>query len=89
MSGASGWRPGFYAAARRHATRVLDREVRALEAAGIRTVVFAPGPEEQHAMGDDFMSREHLQEIIQESFLAAGRYAAIPSVGDVIRTAAG
>jgi len=61
----------------------------ALEAAGIKTVVFAPGPEEQQVMGNDVMSREHLQELIQSSFLAAGRYAAIPSVGEVIRTAAG
>jgi NTE family protein len=90
MSGAAaGWRPGFYAAARRHATRLLDREVRALEAAGIQTVVFAPGPEEQQVMGKDVMSRDHLQEIIQGSFLAAGRYAASPSVADAIRTAAG
>ena len=40
-------------------------------------------------MGNDVMSREHLQELIQSSFLAAGRYAATPSVGEVIRTAAG
>jgi NTE family protein len=88
MSGPAGWRPGFYAAARRHSTRVLNREVRALEAAGIRTVVFAPGPEEQRVMGDDVMSRDRLQEVIQESFLGAGRQAAVPAVGDLLRTAA-
>jgi NTE family protein len=88
MSGAAGWRPGFYAASRRHSTRLLRREVRALEAAGIRTVVFAPGTEEQQVMGEDMMSRDRLQEIIQESFLAAGRQAAVPAVGNLIRTAA-
>jgi NTE family protein len=89
MSGAAGWRPGFFAAARRHSTRVLDREVRALEAAGIQTVVFAPGPEEQQVMGDDLMSRERLNEVIRESFLGAGRQAAVPAVGELIRRATG
>ncbi len=63
-------------------------EVRALEAAGIQTVVFAPGPEEQKAMGNDVMSRDRLHEVIQALLLGAGRYAAIRSVGDLIRTAA-
>jgi NTE family protein len=87
MSGATGWRPTFYTAARRHSTRVLEREVRALTAAGIQTVVFAPGPEEQQVMGDDVMSRHRLPDVIQQSFLAAGRQAAVPSVVDLIRTA--
>ena len=88
MSGDAGWRPGFYAAARRYSSRLLDREVRALHKAGIATVVFAPGPAEQKVMGDDVMSREHLQEVIQESFLGAGRQAAAPAVGNLIRLAA-
>jgi NTE family protein len=87
MSGAAGWRPDFYAAARRHSTRLLRREVRALEAAGIDTVVFAPGAEEQRVMGDDMMSRNRLNEVIQEAFLAAGRYAATPAAADLIRRA--
>jgi NTE family protein len=88
MSGDVGWRPGFYAAARRYSTRMLDREVRALRKAGIPAVVFAPGPVEQEVMGDDVMSRQHLQEVIQESFLGAGRQAAAPAVGELIRLAA-
>jgi NTE family protein len=87
MSGAPGWRPSFYAAARRHSTRVLLREVRALEATGIRTVVFAPGAGEQRVMGDDMMSRNRLPEVIQESFLAAGRQAATPAAAQLIRRA--
>jgi NTE family protein len=89
MSGSAGWRPDLYAAARRHATRLLHREVRALQADGIRTVVFAPGPREQQVMGNDMMSRARLNEVIQESFLAAGRRAAEPEVADLVRLAAG
>lgn len=87
MSGDAGWRPGFFATARRYSTRVLDREVRALHKAGIRTLVFAPGRVEQQVMGDDVMSRDHLPEVIQESFLGAGRQAAAPAVRDLIRLA--
>jgi NTE family protein len=89
MSGPAGWRPGFYAAARRYSTRLLDREIAALKAAGIRTVVFAPGAKEQQVMGEDMMSRKRLNGVIQESFLAAGRRAATPAVADLIRLAAG
>jgi NTE family protein len=87
MSGDTGWRPDFFSAARRHATRLLDREVRALQAAGITTVVFAPGAAEQQAMGTDMMSRENLNEVISESFIAAGAYAARPEVARIIRRA--
>ena len=89
MSGAVGRWPNFYAAARRHATRLLDREVRALEAAGIRTAVFAPGAAEQQVMGDDMMSRARLPDVIRQSFLDAGSQAAVPAVGALIRRAAG
>jgi NTE family protein len=68
---------------------VLSREVRALEAEGIRTVVFAPGAEEQQVMGDDMMSRDRLHEIIQQSFFGAGAHAATPAVSDLLRRAAG
>ncbi len=89
MSGPAGWRPGFYNAARRHSARVLAREITALEADGVRTVVFAPSEEEQEAMGDDMMSRDRLNEIIQQSFFAAGAHAATPAVSDLLRRAAG
>src|SRR4051795_3232085 len=88
MSGSAGWRPDLYAAARRHATRLLDREVRALEAASIQTVVFAPGAAEQLVMGNDMMSRNRLNEVVQASFLTAGQRAATPAVVDLIRMAA-
>ncbi|NEK56523.1 patatin-like phospholipase family protein [Geodermatophilus sabuli] len=89
MSGSAGWRPDFYTAARRHATRLLAREVRALEAAGTRTLVFAPGATEQQVMGNDMMSRARLPEIIQESFLETGRRVADPRVSELMRLATG
>jgi NTE family protein len=88
MSGPVGWRPGLFPAARRYAERLLQREVRALQTDGIRTVVFTPGPGEQQAMGNDMMSRERLDEVIQQSFLTAGAYAATSEVADLIRRAA-
>jgi NTE family protein len=88
MSGSAGWRPDFYAAARRYSERLLAREVKALRAQGIRTVVFAPGPAEQAAMGNDMMSRRRLNEVIRESFLRTGASAATPAVSELIRMAA-
>jgi NTE family protein len=88
MSGPTGWRPGIFPAARRYAERLLQREVKALKADGIRTVVFAPGPAEQQAMGTDMMSRRRLDEVIQHSFLTAGAYAATPGVAELVRMAA-
>jgi NTE family protein len=88
MSGPAGWLPDVYAASRRHAARLLKHEVRALQRAGTRTVVFAPGVTEQRAMGNDMMSRHDLGGVIQQSFLAAGAYAATPRVAGLLRAAA-
>src|SRR5215211_9231250 len=60
MSGFAGWQPGLFPSVRRYSDRLLRREVRALEASGVKTVVFTPGAEEQRAMGNDMMSREGL-----------------------------
>jgi NTE family protein len=40
-------------------------------------------------MGNDMMSRNRLNEIIQRSFFDAGARAATPAVADLIRRAAG
>ncbi len=61
--------------------------MRALETEGVQTVVFAPGSPEQGVMGDDMMSRDRLNEVIQQAFLAAGAHAATPEVARVIRRA--
>jgi NTE family protein len=50
--------------------------------------VFAPGPAEQAAMGNDMMSRARVNEVIRESFLAAGRAAATPAAAAFLRLAA-
>jgi NTE family protein len=89
MSGSAGWRQDVGAAVRRYSQRLLEREVRALVAAGIRTVVFTPGAAEQEAMGADMMSRDRLDEVLQQSFLQAGVHAARPGVAEVLELAAG
>jgi NTE family protein len=88
MSGWPGWRPDVTAAVRRYSQRMLEREVRALEAAGIRTAVFTPDLAEQEVMGADMMSRERLDEVIQQSFIRAGAHAARPEVAALVREAA-
>jgi NTE family protein len=40
-------------------------------------------------MGDDMMSRHRLDEVIQQSFLAAGTQAARPGIAELVRAAAG
>jgi NTE family protein len=88
MSGATRLRLDFQVAARRYAERLLSREVKALSQRGIRTVVFAPGDAEQAVMGNDMMSRVRLDEVIQQSFMRAGEYAARPEVTELMREAA-
>jgi NTE family protein len=88
MSGWPGWRPDVTAAVRRYSQRMLEREVRALEAAGIRTAVFTPSLAEQEVMGADMMSRARLDEVIQQSFIRAGAHAATPEVAALVREAA-
>jgi NTE family protein len=46
-----------------------------LEGDGIPTLVFSPGPDEQEVMGNDFMSAHKVNQVIQQSFLAAGARA--------------
>ncbi|RZU31828.1 patatin-like phospholipase family protein [Blastococcus saxobsidens] len=89
MSGPTGWRPGIFTAARRHSERLLQREVRALRAEGIRTVVFTPGAEEQLVMGNDMMSRSRLDDVVAQAFLAAGAHAATPEVAELLQEASG
>jgi len=81
MSGPFGLVPtDVYAASRWHAARLARREVDALRSSGIPVVVFRPGPEEQEAMGNDFMARDRVDEIVQQSFLASGAHAARPDI---------
>ena len=89
MSGPPGMVPDLYAATRRLSARLLQREVRALEQAGVRTVVFTPSAAEQKAMGNDMMSRDRLHEVIQQSFFAAGAAAAREDARGLLEEALG
>jgi NTE family protein len=89
MSGPGGWRPDFYAASRRLASRLLKREIAALQAAGIQTLVFEPGAAELQVMDGDMMSRQRISEVLQQSFLGAGARAAEPDVARLLEQAAG
>ena len=89
MSGPPGLRPDLYAATRRHSARLLAREVRALERAGVRTVVFTPSAAEQEVMGNDMMSSARVDEVLQQSVFAAGARVAAADAHDLLRTAIG
>ena len=80
MSGPAAAPTDLYGAARWHAARVARREVRALRESGTPVVVFRPGPAEQEAMGNDFMARDRVEDIVQQAFLTAGPYAARPEI---------
>lgn len=85
MSGPSGVVPrGFWEGSRWHAARIARREIAALRDQGIPVVAFHPDREVQEAMGDDFMSRDRVEEIVQQAFLATGRRASTPRVREVL-----
>jgi NTE family protein len=86
MSGPARLPTDLYGASRWHAARLVRREVNALRANGTRVVVFRPGPAEQEAMGNDFMARHRVEEIVRRSFLAAGAYAARPEIRALLAT---
>jgi NTE family protein len=76
-----GARPaGLNGLLRQHSRRHLRRELAALRAVGLPTVVFEPGPAEQAAMGDELLCRDHVDEVVQAAFLAAAAHAAEPAV---------
>jgi len=85
MSGPAGRSPDIYAAVRWHAGRMARQEVVALRRAGPTVVVLRPGRDEQEVMGNDFMARHRLDEVVQQSFLATGAYAAQPRIRQVLR----
>jgi len=85
MSGPSGVVPrGLWEGSRWHAARVARREIAALRAQGTPVVAFHPDREVQEAMGNDFMSRDRVEEIVQQAFLATGRHAAMPRVHEAL-----
>jgi len=84
MSGPTRLVTDLYGVSRRHSARVARREALALREAGTAVVVFRPGRAELTAMGNDFMARDRVHQIVQEAFLGAGAYAARPDVRETL-----
>lgn len=84
MSGPAPLPHDLYGASRWHSARLAAREVRTLRKSGTPVVVFRPGKAEQEAMGNDFLSAERVDHIVQESFLASGAYAAESPLRDIL-----
>jgi NTE family protein len=80
MSGPVGHRPDIYGALRWHAARMARREVAALRRSCPNVVVLRPGWQEQAVMGNDFMARQRLPEVVQQAFLSTGAYTATPQI---------
>lgn len=87
MSGPASIPSDIYDASRWHSARLAAREVRTLRGSGTPVVVFRPGAAEQEAMGNDFLSADRVDHIVQESFLASGSYAASSPLRDLLRSA--
>lgn len=85
MSGPVGPPTSIFAGSRWHAARVARREVEALRRGGTPVVVFRPGAHEQEVMGNDFMARDRVDEIVQQAFFGAGAHAAKPEVRRLLR----
>lgn len=85
MSGPTTLPHDLYGASRWHSARLAAREVRALRAEGTEVVTFRPGRAEQAVMGNDFMSADRVEKIVQEAFLAGGSHAATTGLPDALR----
>lgn len=88
MSGPAALPYDLYGASRLHSARLAAREVKALRDRGTTVVVFRPGKAEQAAMGNDFLAADRVSEIVQESFLASGSYAARTPLREMLGKAA-
>lgn len=84
MSGPVRLPTDLYGLSRGHSARLVRREVKALRDSGTAVITFRPGPAELAAMGNDFMSRDRVDEIVQEAFLGAGSYAARPEIRELL-----
>jgi NTE family protein len=79
MSGPSGIVPtDLYSGSRWHAGRLARREIAALRRNGTPVVAFHPDRDVQAAMGNDFMARDRVDEIVQQAFLTTGVQASRP-----------
>jgi NTE family protein len=85
MSGQRGVPTGMADLIRRHAGQRLRREVDAIRAAGAEVVVYEPDRAVRDAMGGDMLPRRHVEDIVREAFLSAGRHTAGPEVRTDLR----
>lgn len=69
---------------RRYAARKVGNEQRRLEAAGIRTVVLAPGADVTGPFGSGLLLQDRVRELTTASFLDTGRQLAHPDVADAL-----
>lgn len=89
MSGPAELPSDIYGASRWHSARLAAKEIKILRASGTAVVCFRPGHAEQEAMGNDLLSADSVDQIVQESFLAAGAYAATsPLLRSMLRPSA-
>jgi len=86
MSGPANLPTDLYSLSRGHAARLARREAKALRDTGAAVITFRPGRNELEAMGNDFMARDRVDEIVQQSFLGAGSYAARPRIRELLTT---
>lgn len=86
MSGPANLPTDLYSLSRGHAARLARREAKALRDRGAAVITFRPGRNELEAMGNDFMARDRVDEIVQQSFLGAGSYAARPKIRELLTT---
>lgn len=84
MSGPTRIPTDLYGASRLHSARLAAREVRSLRRRGTPVVVFRPGPAEQAAMGNDFLSANRVDDIVQEAFFGGGAHAARSALPEVL-----
>lgn len=84
MTGRSG-RTSLSNAIRRFCRAALDRELRALERAGIPSVVLEPGPDVLAHVTNDFMSETASADIARHAFLETGAQLVADSTFDLLR----
>jgi NTE family protein len=68
MSGAGALPTGLNGLLRRHSRRRLRQEIGSLRSAGLDAVTFEPGPAVREVMGDDLLSRERVDAVVQEAY---------------------
>lgn len=85
LSSSDGRPPAAQLLMRRYAARKVRSEQARLTAAGVRSVVLAPGPDVTRPFGAGIMAQERLAELTQAAFLDTGRQIAELGLAAVAR----